>query len=603
MISHWEQALLLVVPASAFVITALSLPIASRLARRWGCLAIPNKERWHTRPTPTLGGLAFWPAFFLVALFASSDALKSLPFFIIATAMFAVGMYDDLRQIKPANKLICQIFAALMALGFGYRLNFFSWGPLDALLTVTWIVGLTNAVNLLDNMDGLAAGIGLIAASYLAFLFTQQGNQNAMFLALALAGVLGAFLIYNFHPASIFMGDAGSLFLGTSLSLLAIEANGEASNILSLVAVPTCILLVPILDTTLVTVTRLLRGQPISQGGKDHASHRLVILGLSEAQAVLLLYLIAAVSGASALLFERFDYGLSLAFLPLVILSFVLFAAYLAQVEIVSTKNGERNNADNKLTFWLSALTYKGRMLEVVLDFFLIAFSYYLAFALRYEFYLNDSIMKLYFMSLPIVWVATFLSLFLLGVYRGLWRYTGLHELVRIAAAVVSGAILTVGSLMLLYRFVGYSKSVFILYSLLLFVGMTGSRLSFRLFGMFVFRLRPEQIPVLIYGAGDGAEVVVRFCREYPRAGYQPVGFLDDDPRKEGSSVLGLTIFGGPEKLPQILQREQVRGCIISSPSILADDHAHQLRDLCWKQGLWIKQLRLEPIEEGMGKS
>ena len=599
----WNSAAIFVVLGASFILTLISVPIVSRLAQRWGCIAIPNKERWHSRPTPTLGGLAFWPAFLLVALFASADVSKSLPFFIIASAMFAVGMYDDLRQIKPATKLICQIIAALSALAFGYRLNFFSWGPLDALLTVTWIVGLTNAVNLLDNMDGLAAGIGLIAASYLAFLFTQQGDQNAMFLALALAGALGAFLIYNFHPASIFMGDAGSLFLGSSLSLLTIEANGEASNILTLVAVPTCILLVPILDTTLVTVTRLLRGQPVSQGGKDHTSHRLVILGLSEAQAVLLIYLIAAVSGASALLFERFDYGPSLAFLPLVILSFALFAAYLAQVEIVSKKNGERNNSDNKLTFWLSTLTYKGRMLEVMLDLFLIAFSYYLAFALRYEFYLNDSQMKLYFTSLPIVWVATFLSLLLLGVYRGLWRYTGLHELVRIAAAVISGAILTVGSLMLLYRFVGYSKSVFILYSLLLFVGMTGSRLSFRLFGMFAFKFRPEQIPVLIYGAGDGAEVVVRFCREYPRAGYQPVGFLDDDPRKEGSSVLGLTIFGGPEKLPQILQREQVRGCIISSPSILADDHAHQLRDLCEKQGLWIKQLRLEPIEEGIGKS
>src|SRR6185295_3222835 len=167
----WEQAAILAVPVSAFGLTALSLPIAGRLARRWGCIAIPSAQRWHTRPTPTLGGLAFWPAVLLVVLFASPDPSKNASLFIITTAMFAVGMYDDLHHIRPVTKLICQLIAALSALSFGYRLNVFSWAPFDAMLTVTWIVGLTNAVNLLDNMDGLAAGIGLIAASYLAFLF------------------------------------------------------------------------------------------------------------------------------------------------------------------------------------------------------------------------------------------------------------------------------------------------------------------------------------------------------------------------------------------------------------------------------------------------
>jgi UDP-GlcNAc:undecaprenyl-phosphate/decaprenyl-phosphate GlcNAc-1-phosphate transferase len=599
----WDSAGIFIVPAAALILTIASVPVVSRLAARWGCIALPKRERWHTRPTPTLGGLAFWPPFLFVALLYSSNLSTGLSFFAVGAMMFVVGMYDDLRQLRPATKLLFQMIAAAAALCFGYRLNFFSWGPLDALLTAVWIVGLTNALNLLDNMDGLASGIGLIAAVYLAFLFNQLGDRDSMIIALALAGALGGFLFYNFHPAAIFMGDAGSLFLGTSLSLLTVRANGEASNILSLVAVPTCVLLVPILDTTLVTVTRVLRGQPISQGGRDHASHRLVVLGLSEAQAVLLLYLIAAVSGASALLFERFDYGLSVAFLPLVIVSFALFAAYLAQVEIVSDNDRERINSDKKLTLWLSALTYKGGLLEIALDFFLIAFSYYLAFDLRYEFNMNEPLMKLYFTSLPIVLVATYLSLFLLGVYRGLWRYTGLHELVRIGAAVAFGTILTVGALMVVYRFVGYSKSVFILYSLLLFLGMAGSRLSFRLFGLFVSRPRPNQVPVLIYGAGDGAEVLVRVCREDPRLGYQPVGFLDDDPRKEGTSVLGLKIFGGPEKLPEILQREQVHGCIISSPSSFTGDHARQIRSQCEKQGLWIKQLRLEFVEEGVGKS
>jgi UDP-GlcNAc:undecaprenyl-phosphate GlcNAc-1-phosphate transferase len=136
---------------------------------------------------------------------------------------------------------------------------------LYALLTILWIVGLTNAVNLLDNMDGLAGGIGLIAALYLAFFFYQYQDQQHFWLALALGGAVAGFLLFNFHPASIFMGDVGSLVLGSTLSLLAIRAHGQASNIFSLVAVPTCLMLVPILDTGLMTLTRILRGQAITQ--------------------------------------------------------------------------------------------------------------------------------------------------------------------------------------------------------------------------------------------------------------------------------------------------------------------------------------------------
>jgi UDP-GlcNAc:undecaprenyl-phosphate GlcNAc-1-phosphate transferase len=438
----------------------------------------------------------------------------------------------------------------------------------------------------------------LIAALYLAFLFTHQGDAQHVVLALALAGALGGFLLHNFYPASIFMGDAGSLFLGAALSLLTVHANGQASNILSLVAIPTCILLVPILDTTLVTVTRLLRSQPISQGGRDHASHRLVILGLSEPQAVLLLYLMATIAGASAVLIKGFSYSLSLVFLPLVLLSFTLFTAYLAQVEVVSEEEGRKKQAQKKLSVVLTTLTYKRRLLEVILDFFVIAFAYYLAFALRFEFYLSDSLMKLYLTSLPVVVTATYVGFFLFGLYRGLWRYTGLEDLIRIAKGVAAATLLSMVGLVFFYRFTGYSRIAFVAYGVLLFLGVAGSRLSFRLFGLAVARTRKEKIPVLVYGAGDGGEVVVRECRTNSHVEYQPIGFLDDDPRKEGRTLGGLRIFGGAEKLPEILRQKKVVGCIISSPKILANGQAEQIRTVCQEQGLWIKQLRLDFIEE-----
>jgi len=595
---EWGKSIFFLIPATSFLLTLLCVPMVGRLAARLGCVEQPKKERWHTRPTPTLGGLAFFAGFLPPVLWLSPDLSSAVPFFIIVTLMFIVGIYDDLRQINPAAKLIGQIISAATAIYFGYSLHFFTWAPLDALLTAVWFVGLTNALNLLDNMDGLAGGIALIAALYLTFLFHQQGDVQHVVMALALAGALGGFLLHNFYPSSIFMGDAGSLFLGAALSLLTVHANGEASNILSLVAVPTCILLVPILDTALVTVTRLLRGQPISQGGRDHASHRLVILGLSERQAVLLLYLMATVAGASAVLIEWFSYSLSLVLLPLMLLSFTLFTAYLAQVEVVSEEERKKIQAQKKLTVLLTTLTYKRRLLEVILDFFVIAFAYYLAFALRFEFRLNDSLVNLFLTSLPIVLTATYAVFFIFGIYRALWLYTGLEDLVRIAKGVVCATLLSMAGLIFIYRFAGYSRIVFIVYGVLLFLGMAGSRLSFRLFGLMVARTRKEKIPVLVYGAGDGGEVVVRECRKNSHVDYRPIGFLDDDPRKEGRTVAGLRIYGGAEKLPEILRREKVEGCIISSPKIMANGHAEQLRFVCQEQGLWIKQLRLDFVEE-----
>ncbi len=593
-----DHMVLVLAPASAFVITLVFVPRVRRLATRWGCVSLPIKERWHSEPTPNLGGLAFFSGFVLTILLLSPNLRSIWPFFLIVSQMFIVGIYDDFRQINPATKLIGQIICAATAIFFGYALGFFNWSPLDALLTALWIIGLTNAINLLDNMDGLAGGIGLIAASYLAFLFIQQGNSQHALICLALAGALAGFLVHNSHPASIFMGDEGSLFLGSSLSLLTIQANGQASNILSLVAVPSCILLVPILDTALVTVTRLLRGLPVSQGGKDHASHRLVILGLKEPQAVLLLYLMAFVAGGTAVLIKWFSYSLSLAILPLVLVLFTLFTAYLAQVEVVTAEEEQRKRQQQPLTVLFSRLTYKRRLLEVLLDFLLIASAYYLAFGFRLEFRMTDSLMNLYLQSLPVVIVATYTTFYLCGIYRGIWRYTGLEDLVGIFKGVAYGTSLSIIALTLLFGFTGFSRIALLFYGLLLFLGMAGSRLSFRLFGLLFSGTRTEKVPVLIYGAGDGGEAVVRECRKNSGLAYRPIGFLDDDPQKEGRTVLGLRIFGAMERLPEIVKHEKVEGCIISSPSILANGHAERIRSICREQGLWMKRLRLEIVEE-----
>ena len=511
--------------------------------------------------------------------------------------MFLLGLYDDLYRVNPATKLVGQIIAAMIAIFFGYSLQFFSWPPLDALLTACWIIGLTNALNLLDNMDGLAGGVGLIAALYLAFFFWLYADLQHTVLAATLAGAVAGFLVFNFHPASIFMGDAGSLFLGSTLSLLAVHAHGYASNIFSVVAVPTLILLVPILDTTLVTLTRLLRGQPVSQGGKDHSSHRLVILGLSEAKAVVLLYGMAALSGTMALLIESLSYTLSLVVVPLVTLFLALFTAYLAQVEIVAAEEARQKVLERRFPALLVSLTYKRRLLEVILDFFIVSFAYYLAFVIRFDFVLDDFNMQLYLASLPLVLTATYSAFFLFGIYRGVWRYTSLEDLVRLAKGVGGGALLAVIGILLVYRFVGYSRVVFVLYPLFLFLDVAGSRFSFRLFALLMARPQVEGVPVLIYGAGDGGELVARECRRNPQLSYQAVGFLDDNLYKQGQRILGLPVLGGVDRLEEILEHTKAQGLLISSASVLVNGNAEKARTICQERGIWIRRLHLEFVE------
>ena len=597
-----EELRLILLACFAFVLTVLLVPVVRRLALHWDIVSLPSTERWHQRPTPRCGGIAFFFGW-AIPLYLFVPALSStLPLFVVTSLMFLMGLYDDLYHLNPATKLVGQLIAAALAVFFGYSLSFFPWPLLDALLTMAWIVGLTNALNLLDNMDGLAGGIGLIAALYLAVFFHLHADVSHQLFAGALAGALAGFLLFNFFPASIFMGDAGSLFVGSGLSLLTIQAHGEASNIFSLVAVPAFILLVPILDTTLVTLTRLLRGQPISQGGTDHSSHRLVTLGLSERKAVLLLYAMAALSGATALVVERLSYTLSFVIVPCVVLLITLFTAHLAQVEIILEAEGKRRAQRRGLPAVLIALTYKRRLLEVGLDFFLIIFAYYTAFAVRFAFAfdldLDASNQALFLTSLPLVLIATYCAFFVVGVYRGVWHHTETADLKRLALGAVCGTLIVVLVLVVLYRFSGYSRIVFLLYPLFLFLTAAGTRLSFRLFHFLLpHPLAIGTVPVLIYGAGNAGVLIANKCRKEVGLGFQAKGFIDDDPDKQGAVISGLPVFGGVACLEQIIEQEHIQGLLISSAHILADRDAEKIRLVCRERGVWIEQIRVEFVE------
>jgi len=253
----------------AFLVSLALVPVIRWGGRRAGLVARPQSDRWHQRPTPIFGGVAMFIGFAAGLLAAAPRA--GLPWGILAGAalMFAFGLYDDFRPLTPPVKLLGQFAAASVVVFSGYQTQFFEVVLFNTLITVTWLVGISNAINLIDNMDGLAGGIALITAGLLAFFFwPSQGPYLA--LSLALAGAAAGFLVYNFPPASIFMGDSGSLFLGFTLAALAIARTPQASNVFAVLGVPTLLFLLPIVDTTLVTLTRLLRGQSPAQRTRGH---------------------------------------------------------------------------------------------------------------------------------------------------------------------------------------------------------------------------------------------------------------------------------------------------------------------------------------------
>ena len=305
-----------------------------------------------------LGGIAIFTGI-IVPLFFLSDFASLRPALTSATRgfhppaittvisigtllLFVLGLIDDFIHIKPHTKLIGQIIVASLVTFLGFRLQWVTSLTIDTTLTILWIIGITNAFNLLDNMDGLCAGIGLVAASYLAVLFA--GSQpEASLVAMILAGSLAAFLFYNFNPASIFMGDSGSLLIGFTLAILGLHYSGSGGdNRLAAVAVPIMVLMVPIFDTTLVTLIRVLSGRKASVGGKDHTSHRLVLMGFSEKGAVLFLYGTAAVSGLAALFVSKTDTLTSPVVIIPLALSILLMGVYLAQLRVYPEKEFSR---------------------------------------------------------------------------------------------------------------------------------------------------------------------------------------------------------------------------------------------------------------------
>jgi len=583
-------------PVVSFVLAAGLTPAVRALAHARGFVAQPKTDRCHKKPTAMMGGVAIWLATMATYFAFVPQTAQGWVIAGAASLLFLVGLLDDILHIKPYQKLIGQVFAAAIVVNYGLVLPWTTSLPVNMVITIFWLIGITNAINLLDNMDGLATGIAAIASAFLTFNFAAAGQTTqATMMAVFTATLLG-FLIYNSNPASIFMGDCGSMFIGFFLASAALVnlTGGRSRSFLPVLAVPILVLFTPIFDTAFVTILRKLSGRRASQGGRDHTSHRLVALGLSERRAVWLLYGLAGLSGLLAITVRQLKPDVSIALLATFTVTLTLLGVYLAGVKVYEQEDEAVAAREKPLFAFLVDLSYKRRIFEVLLDVVLIVLAYWSAYAIKFEPFSASPAWRLFLRSLPILVVVRLAAFLFFGVYRGLWRYTSIDDLVTFAKAVAAGSIISMTIVLFKFRFVGFSRAVFVIDGLVMLMLLAGSRMAFRLFRRLLPAARSEDHSrVLIYGAGDAGELLLREIHNNRELQYSPVGFMDDDPKKQGKVLHGLRVFGGNGLLPRILTEQKVEQILISSPRI-SDERIAEILQECESRGIQLKRMTIK---------
>src|SRR3954471_719184 len=586
-----------------FLLSALAslvlTPLCRAFAQRFDFVAKPKDDRWHKRPTALFGGVAIAVPALAFGLLVGPDTLLWELLgcgFLIA----AFGLVDDVMSLKASTKLIAQITVASALLFFGLRLHWTGSLVGDSMLTLFWIVGITNAFNLLDNMDGLCAGIALIGGTFLLMVLVTEGegaSPPALYLA-ALLGATAGFLVYNFNPASIFMGDAGSLFLGLNMAALTLVPKPSTmgrSGLLSVVVAPVLPLLITIFDTALVTALRLLSGRSPSQGGRDHMSHRLVAVGLSERRAVTTLWTLAAAGGLVSVLIYRRETGWATIAVLAFALAMIIFAVYLARIRVYGDDDLKALEG-TAFTPLVANFMYKRRVAEVLLDLCLIPLAYYSAYRLRFEGGLLLVNYQYFIQSLPVVLASQLLAIFVAGGYRGTWRYFGMMDAVVFAKGVLLGTAAALIAILYLYRFENYSRSVFVVDAALLMLLLSGTRASFRLIGEFMLRRTAVGRRCAIYGIGGASLATIREAFG-PHVTLKIVGFIDDDPLQRRMRVSGYSVVGDHATLAGMIERGDV-DCVVLNTPVVSVERLQALEHLCREHEVDLLRLHvhLKPL-------
>jgi UDP-GlcNAc:undecaprenyl-phosphate/decaprenyl-phosphate GlcNAc-1-phosphate transferase len=555
-------------PAAALAVWAL---LHSPLARR--LVAAPTADRWHERATPLFGGVGIFlgltAGIWIAAAAHAFPVTKELGGIYGGIAiLFVAGLADDVRALPPLAKLLLQFAAAGLVIATGTNVHLVHSDIIAAAIALVWLVGMTNAFNLLDNMDGLAATLAAIAFAFFAIDAVSVHPSDTV-LALALAGALSCagFLPFNLRPhgkALVFMGDSGSQVLGFTLAALGLSASWKvAGTTIATFLLPILVLAVPILDTTLVTIVRLLEGRPVYQGGRDHSSHRLVRFGLSEKHAVLLLALIATALGGTSLAYNVLD-DQRIALVGMLVTFFLLvqFASFLADVE---------HRVGGEATGTLNAFSvHSRRLVEVLVDFALVIGAFAAAYAVRFGWPGTVNQRHVAELTLPIVIGARVLAFVPFGLYRSIWRYAGSRDVAAIASAVAVSEVVALGYMAVTQTMGDFSRSFFIVDALLCSAAIGASRLAERALvtGLHSYRSRTGRRTIIV-GAGRTGRSLLRELRE--TAGERVVGLVDDNPGLRRRRVHGVPVIGGTHELARLLERFEPDVVLVTIPDAPRD--------------------------------
>lgn len=600
-------------------------PWVRLLALRLGAIDRPSARKIHREPIPRLGGLAVFGSFVASLLVAYQLGGRSawliplevgalLPILSGALIMFTVGVWDDIRPLSAGTKFLWQAVAAGIAIWLGVRIEQLSFlgtgalelGVLAVPLTFLWIVGITNAFNLIDGLDGLATGLASIAAGTCAAIFLLRGDaQDAMLLVMLLGALMG-FLRYNFHPARIFLGDSGSLTVGNLLAVTAITGSQKGATALAVV-VPLLVFGLPILDTLLSMARRFVGGLrivrpytvPIRQrllaakrmfeADQAHLHHRLLAIGLSHRHAVLAMYGLALALSCMALLSVFAQYRNAGIILVTVGLATYIGIHKLGYEEITFLRAGTALR-------WYEQLSCNRLFFVGFVDVLFITVAYWLSFVLKYDVRWPPDVKTWYLGAFPLILLVQLGMFWVFGLYRGVWRAAGIGDLLRILVAVGTGVALS-------YTVVLVSvppSGVFPFFCIdLLVLGALagGARCSYRVLDYLHQRERSSGGGALIYGAGRCGQLVLRELLQNPQLGLRPIGFVDDDPRLRHRLVHRLRVVGSASELAALFDRWPV-ACLVIASDKIPPARLRQVLSICSAHQVPVMraQFTLEPI-------
>jgi UDP-GlcNAc:undecaprenyl-phosphate GlcNAc-1-phosphate transferase len=588
--------------ATSAIVALVAGGVVRRTAIRLGAVVPLSDDRWHRHPTPTFGGVAVLLGVAAAMTFQlqawRADPVVTSAVIAVGLALFAVGWYDDVRPFSALAKIVSTVAAAaFFAFVLALVVPAFQVGPISViagLVAILWFAGLDNAINLLDNMDGLAAGVSAIAAAGLAITFYDALGPALVTALAGLAGGLCGFLFWNRQPARLFMGNCGSLAIGGFLAACSTLAVARLGTLEAATAA-LLIMIAPIFDTSFVMLLRRLAGRSTTRGNIDHTSHRLVSAGCSERGAVGILWALAAAGAAGGYLLHTGGLG-TWPVGAVVSLGAVMLGLYLARVPAYS---GEDFSALQQAPFapLLSDLAMRWHAGQVLLDLILITVCYYTAYYLRFPGNELDMFLWSYRTSLPLMLGCKIAALYSSGLYSRSWSTFGFHDFWPVVRGVGIGSALAVLLITGMYKNTPqmqiFSLGVWFFDAVLLACALIATRMSFRILRRVTDYSGTRKSRVVIYGAGNRGQLLAREMLANPSWERNPVGFLDDDASKHGQRLVGVPVRGSVDQLADLLRTHSVEEVLLSSPRINGPVEA-RIREICEGRQIPVRRLHLD---------